>query len=161
MTSFWAVLKEAFDEGRDEGAHGAPNDTLVDAMMLAARADRHVTKEELHRIATLLTRHFRTFASVPERDVMQALYDAVTRLDGHGDLESQLGAVADALKKRGAFAEEKGYALAYAVLLADTGLNDRERAFADRFRAALGVGEVRAKEIEKELEAALEIGSEE
>jgi tellurite resistance protein len=157
MTSFWAVLKEAFDEGRDEGAHGAPNETLIDAMMLAARADRHVTKEELQRIASLLVRHFRSFATMPDSVVMNALYDAVSRLDARGDVDAQLAAVAGALKKRGTFAEEKGYALAYAVLLADTGLNEKERAFADRFRAALGVAEARAREIEADLEAALKV----
>ncbi len=156
MTSFWAALKEAFDEGRDEGAHGAPSGLLVDAMMLAARSDRHVTKEELGRIAALLTKHFRAFSHLPDSELMTALYDSVARLDAHGDLDAQLAGVAGALKKRGTFAEEKGYALVYAVLLADTGLNESERVFADRFRAALDLDPARAKEIESDLDQALQ-----
>ena len=156
MTSFWSALKEAFDEGRDEGAHGAPNALLIDAMMLAARSDRHVTKEELGRIAALLTKHFRSFADVPDTTLMTSLYDSVARLDGYGDLDAQLSGVANALKRRGTFAEEKGYALVYAVLLADTGLNDSERLFADRFRVALGLGPARAREIESDLDQALQ-----
>ena len=153
--SFWAKLKEAFDEGRDEGAHGAPTEKLVDAMMLAARAYCHVTKDELHRVATLLSRHFRAFSEVPGADVMNALHDAATRLDAMGDLDAQLEQVAKSLKGKDPFAAEKGYALAYAVLLADTGLNERERAFANRLSDALGLDLQRRAEIEGDLDAAL------
>ena len=154
-TSFLSALKEAFDEGRDEGAHGAPTGRLVDAMMLAARSDRHVTKDELHLVANLLIKHFHAFEAVSDAVVMNALHDATERLDAMGDRDEQLAHVAAALKRRDAFAAEKGYALAYSVLLVDAGLNEREREFAERFAAALGIAEARRFEIEQDLEAAL------
>lgn len=153
--SFLSTLKEAFDEGRDEGAHGAPTGKLVDAMMLAARSDRHVTKDELHLVANLLSKHFRAYEAVSDSVLMNALYDATTRLDAMGDRDEQLKQVAAALKRRDAFAAEKGYALAYSVLLVDAGLNEREREFADRFADALGIGAAQRLEIEEDLEAAL------
>jgi uncharacterized membrane protein YebE (DUF533 family) len=153
--SFFSTLKEAFDEGRDEGSHGAPTGKLVDAMMLAARSDRHVTKDELHLVVSLLIKHFRAFEAVSDATVMNALYDATTRLDAMGDRDEQLTHVAEALKRRDAFAAEKGYALAYSVLLVDAGLNEREREFAGRFAKALGIADARRLEIEQDLEAAL------
>jgi uncharacterized membrane protein YebE (DUF533 family) len=155
MGSFWASLKEAFDEGRDEGAHGAPTALLIEVMMLAARADRHVTKEEMHRVAALLGRHFHAFGAASEADLMNELYTAVTRLDARGDRDEQLRTVAAALRGCGPFGAEKGYALAFAVLLADAGLNERERAFTDRLAEELGVGAARRSEIEADLEQAL------
>lgn len=154
-SSFLSTLREAFDEGRDEGAHGAPTGKLVDAMMLAARSDRHVTKDELHLVANLLSKHFRVYETVPDAVLMNALFDATSRLDAMGDRDEQLERVAAALKRRDSFAAEKGYALAYSVLLVDAGLNERERDFADRFAEALGIVPARRLEIELDLEAAL------
>jgi tellurite resistance protein len=153
--SFWSVLQDAFAEGADEGAHGAPTDLLIDAMMIAAKADRHVQKEEMRRIATLLTKHFRAFHGRADGAVMDALHASVERLAELGDPEAQLAGLAAKLKARGDFASEKGFALAYAVLLADGGLNEHERAFADRLRVALGLEQARADEIERDLDAAL------
>ncbi|NUO54239.1 MAG: TerB family tellurite resistance protein [Polyangiaceae bacterium] len=154
-SSFLSTLREAFDEGRDEGAHGAPTGKLVDAMMLAARSDRNVTKDELHLVANLLSKHFRAYETVSDAVVMNALHDATTRLDAMGDRDEQLKQVAAALRRRDAFAAEKGYALAYSVLLVDGGLNEREHEFADRFAEALGILPARRLEIEQDLEAAL------
>jgi len=153
--SFWSVLQDAFAEGADEGAHGAPTDLLIDAMVLAAKADRHVQKEEMGRIAALLTKHFRSFRDRSDGAVMDALHASAERLAGLGDLDAQLSGLATKLQAHGTFASEKAFALAYAVLLADGGLNGRERGWADRLRAALGLVRARADEIERDLDAAL------
>jgi tellurite resistance protein len=151
--SFWSVLKDAFDEGRDEGLHGAPNELLVDVMMLAARADRHVTEDELERVVRLLAGHFARFRALPAKELLALLQDSVLRLDARGEVDEQLAAVAAELRTHGEFAVEKGYALAYATLLSGD-VDDDERAFAARLRDALGLGARRAREIEVDLEQA-------
>jgi tellurite resistance protein len=153
MSSFWSELRDAFDEGRDEGLHGAPNELLVDAMMLAARADRKVTEDELERVVRLLAGHFKRFAELPAKELFALLHASVLRLDARGEPEAQLATVAAELREHGDFAVEKGYALAYATLLSG-GVDEAEGAFAERFRSALGLGARRAREIEVDLETA-------
>ncbi len=153
MSSFWSELRDAFDEGRDEGLHGAPNELLVDAMMLAARADRKVTEDELERVVRLLAGHFARFRDLPAKELYALLHASVLRLDARGEPEDQLASVARELRAHGGFAAEKGYALAYATLLSG-GVDEAERAFAERLRAALELEPRRAREIELDLETA-------
>lgn len=154
MSSFWTSIKKALDEGQDEGEHGAPTDRLIDAMMLAARADSTVSQDELRRVAALLTKHFRSFAALPKDRLHESLSRCGARLDAMGDAPAQLEQVARSLRDHGSFAVERAYALAYAVLLADEGVTGVERAFADALGQALALDPRRRVAIEDELQGA-------
>lgn len=152
--SIWRELRRAFDEGRDEEEHGATTSAFLDLMLLAARADRVVDPDELARVTALLTRHWRTFSGASEEEVARSLAESQARLDAMGEADAQLAAVCGRLVEQGARATEEGYALAYAVLLAAGGINERERAFADRLRNALGVPAAVAEAAERKLDDA-------
>jgi len=152
---FWQELKQAFGEGYDKERVGAPIELHLDAMMLAARADRDVTDHELQRITALLRRHLHVFSVEPEESVTRSLRASAHRLDELGDEQAQFEHTVTALAKAGEVACDEAYALAYAVLLSDDGLNQAERAFAKRMQLALKVSEGTARKVERELEAAM------
>lgn len=153
--AFWQKLKNAFAEGYEEERAGAPIAALLDVMMLAARADRDITDHELRRVAALLRRHLHTFSSLSDGALERHLRDSLDRLDALGDEQAQLAEVARAITTAGTVAVDEAYALAYAVLLSDDGLNAPERAFATGLMRALGMSGEAARGIEHDLEAAL------
>lgn len=156
---FWDSLKQAFGEGYEEERAGAPLELHLDAMMLAARADREVTDHELLRIATLLRRHLHVFSAESEEGVTQSPRASGQRLDRLGDENAQFVYTTAALVKAGGVACHEAYALAYAVLLSDEGLNDPERAFAERLAQALGVPSDERRQIERDLDSAMQPSS--
>ena len=91
--------------------------------------------------------------NLPAKELYALLHASVLRLDARGEPEDQLASVARELRAHGGFAAEKGYALAYATLLSG-GVDEAERAFAERLRAALELEPRRAREIELDLETA-------
>jgi tellurite resistance protein len=153
---FWDSLKQAFGEGYEEERAGAPLDLHLDAMTLAARADREVTDHELTRIATLLRRHLHVFSAKSEESVTQSLRASGQRLDRRGDEQAQFAHTTAALVKAGGVACHEAYALAYAVLLSDEGLNDSERVFAERLAQALGISGDERRQIERALDSAIQ-----
>jgi tellurite resistance protein len=153
---FWDSLKQAFGEGYEEERAGAPLDLHLDAMTLAARADREVTDHELTRIATLLRRHLRVFSAESEESTTQRLRASGQRLDRRGDEQAQFALTTAALVRAGDAASHEAYALAYAVLLSDDGLNDSERVFAERLAQALGISEDQRRQIERDLDSAIQ-----
>jgi tellurite resistance protein len=129
--------------------------SILDAAMLAALSDGDASDDEIWGAVEMLREYGGPFAKLSDNDFEAAVMESFERIEGYGELEDQIAAVAGKLASNEEHATT-AYAVAYSVLLIDEDYGDEEDEFLNAFGEALGLDDDTIQEICDEVDAAYE-----